>query len=175
MKEQKIIRAFEGCKEHTGRWSYMKETVSRAIDHMMLTFDETEVFVDAMRIIEDEYKCNRIVNAHEFMAHAEYYGGDIKESARILLKDKECMGAQDTAQYKRTDRGMFHQIILSVVTSVIISGIILYLPVLSMDISSNIIVQILSAVLIVLDDLIILWGQKFLEVDYLGIDLLPEG
>ena len=24
------------------------------------------------------------------------------------------------------------------------------------------------------DDLIILWGQKFLEVDYLGIDLLPE-
>ena len=24
-----------------------KETVSRAIDHMMLTFDETEVFVDA--------------------------------------------------------------------------------------------------------------------------------
>ena len=59
-------------------------------------------------------------------------------------------------------------------TSVIISGIILYLPVLSMDISSNIIVQILSAALIVLDDLIILWGQKFLEVDYLGIDLLPE-
>ena len=36
---------------------------------------------------------------------------------------------------------------------VIISGIILYLPVLSMDISSNIIVQILSAALIVLDDL----------------------
>ena len=34
--------------------------------------------------------------------------------------------------------------------------------------------QILSVALIVLDDLIILWGQKFLEVDYLGIDLLPE-
>lgn len=64
----------------------MKETVSRAIDHMMLTFDETEVFVDAMRIIEDEYKCNRIVNAHEFMAHAEYYGGDIKESAGYCLR-----------------------------------------------------------------------------------------
>ena len=55
---------------------------------------------------------------------------------------------------------MFHQIILSVVTSVIISGIILYLPVLSMDISSNIIVQILSVALIVLDDLIILWGTE---------------
>jgi hypothetical protein len=34
----------------------MKETVSRAIDHMMLTFDETEVFVDAMRIIFCSFK-----------------------------------------------------------------------------------------------------------------------
>ena len=140
---------------------------------MMLTFDETEVFVDAMRIIEDEYKCNRIVNAHEFMAHAEYYGGDIKESARILLKDKSAWERRILRNIEDRQR-MFHQIILSVVTSVIISGIILYLPVLSMDISSNIIVQILSAALIVFDDLIILWGQKFLEVDYLGIDLLPE-
>ncbi len=69
LKEQKIIRAFEDVKS-TLADGHMKETVSRAIDHMMLTFDETEVFVDAMRIIEDEYKCNRIVNAHEFMAHA---------------------------------------------------------------------------------------------------------
>ena len=172
LKEQKIIRAFEDVKS-TLADGHMKETVSRAIDHMMLTFDETEVFVDAMRIIEDEYKCNRIVNAHEFMAHAEYYGGDIKESARILLKDKSAWERRILRNIEDRQR-MFHQIILSVVTSVIISGIILYLPVLSMDISSNIIVQILSAALIVLDDLIILWGQKFLEVDYLGIDLLPE-
>lgn len=172
LKEQKIIRAFEDVKS-TLADGHMKETVSRAIDHMMLTFDETEVFVDAMRIIEDEYKCNRIVNAHEFMAHAEYYGGDIKESARILLKDKSAWERRILRNIEDRQR-MFHQIILSVVTSVIISGIILYLPVLSMDISSNIIVQILSVALIVLDDLIILWGQKFLEVDYLGIDLLPE-
>lgn len=172
LKEHKIIRAFEDVKS-TLADGHMKETVSRAIDHMMLTFDETEVFVDAMRIIEDEYKCNRIVNAHEFMAHAEYYGGDIKESARILLKDKSAWERRILRNIEDRQR-MFHQIILSVVTSVIISGIILYLPVLSMDISSNIIVQILSVALIVLDDLIILWGQKFLEVDYLGIDLLPE-
>ena len=172
LKEQKIIRAFEDVKS-TLADGHMKETVSRAIDHMMLTFDETEVFVDAMRIIENEYKCNRIVNAHEFMAHAEYYGGDIKESARILLKDKSAWERRILRNIEDRQR-MFHQIILSVVTSVIISGIILCLPVLSMDISSNIIVQILSAALIVLDDLIILWGQKFLEVDYLGIDLLPE-
>ncbi len=98
LKEQKIIRAFEDVKS-TLADGHMKETVSRAIDHMMLTFDETEVFVDAMRIIEDEYKCNRIVNAHEFMAHAEYYGGDIKESARILLRIR-VHGSAGSAQYR---------------------------------------------------------------------------
>ena len=99
---------------------YLRETVSRALDHMLLTFDETEVFVDAMRIIEDEYKCNRIVNAHEFMAHAEYYGGDINESARILLKDKSAWERRILHNIEDRQR-MFHQIILSVVTSVIYS------------------------------------------------------
>ena len=53
LKEQKIIRAFEDVKS-TLADGHMKETVSRAIDHMMLTFDETEVLVYAMRIFEDE-------------------------------------------------------------------------------------------------------------------------
>lgn len=40
LKEQKIIRAFEDVKS-TLADGHMKETVSRALDHMMLTFDET--------------------------------------------------------------------------------------------------------------------------------------
>ena len=172
LKEKKIIRAFEDVKS-TLEPGTMRDVVSKAIEHMMLTFDETQVFVDAMKIIEDEYKCNRIVSVHEFMAHAEYYGGDIEESAKILLEDKSAWERRVLHNIEERQR-MFKQIILSVVMSVIISGIILYLPILNMDISSNIIVQILSVALIVLDDFIILWGQKFLEVDYLAIDLLPE-
>ena len=57
------------------------------------------------------------------MAHAEYYGGDIKESARILLKDKSAWEHRILRNIEDRQR-MFHQIILSVVTSVIISGII---------------------------------------------------
>ena len=172
LKEKKIIRAFEDVKS-TLEEGHMKSVVSRALDHMMLTFDETSVFVDAMKIIEDEYKCNRIISAHEFMAHAEYYGGDINESAKILLQDKGAWERRILHNIEDRQR-MFRQIILSVATSVIICGIILYLPILNMDISGNIIVQILSIVLVILDDLIILWGQRFLEVDYLSVDLLPD-
>ena len=172
LKEKKIIRAFEDVKS-TLEPGTMRDVVSKAIEHMMLTFDETQVFVDAMKIIEDEYKCNRIVSVHEFMAHAEYYGGDIEESAKILLEDKSAWERRVLHNIEERQR-MFKQIILSVVMSVIISGIILYLPILNMDISSNIIVQILSVVLVIMDDMIILWGQKFLETDYLSIDLLPD-
>lgn len=87
MKERKIIRAFEDTWS-TFEDGTMKQTIQNALDHMRLTFDETEVLVDAMKIIETEYNCNRIKTAHEFMEHAEYYGGDINNSARILLKDK---------------------------------------------------------------------------------------
>ena len=172
LKEKKIIRAFEDVKS-TLEPGTMRDVVSKAIEHMMLTFDETQVFVDAMKIIEDEYKCNRIVSVHEFMAHAEYYGGDIEESAKILLEDKSAWERRVLRNIEERQR-MFKQIILSVVMSVIISGIILYLPILNMDISSNIIVQILAVVLVIMDDMIILWGQKFLETDYLSIDLLPD-
>lgn len=172
LKEKKIIRAFEDVKS-TLEEGHMKDVVTEALNHMMLTFDETEVFVDSMKIIEEEYMCNRIVSAHEFMAHAEYYGGDINESTRILLQDKGAWERRILHNIEDRQR-MFRQIVLSVATSVIICGIILYLPILNMDISGNIIVQILSIVLIVLDDLIILWGQRFLEVDYLSVDLLPD-
>ena len=53
LKEKKIIRAFEDVKS-TLEPGTMRDVVSKAIEHMMLTFDETQVFVDAMKIIEDE-------------------------------------------------------------------------------------------------------------------------
>lgn len=172
LKEKKIIRAFEDVKS-TLEKGHMRSVVSRALDHMMLTFDETSVFVDAMKLIEDEYPCNRVMSAHEFMAHAEYYGGDISESAKILLEDKGAWERRILHNIEDRQR-MFRQIILSVATSVIISGIILYLPVLNIDISTNNIVQVLAVMLVVLDDLIILWGQRFLDVDYLSVDLLSD-
>lgn len=172
LKERKIIRAFEDVY-NTLEDGQMRETVSRALDHMMLTFDETEVLVDSMKIIEDEYPCSRLKNVHEFMAHSEYYGGDIEESAKILLRDKNAWERRIKKTIDQRQR-MFRDIVMSVAVSIIISGIILYLPILNMDISTNIFVQILAVVLVVLDDIVILLGQRYLEVDYLSIDLLED-
>lgn len=172
MKERKIIRAFEDTWS-TFEDGTMKQTIQNALDHMRLTFDETEVLVDAMKIIETEYNCNRIKTAHEFMEHAEYYGGDINNSARILLKDKSSWERRIHKTIEERKR-MFTEIIMSVVMSIVICGIVLHLPVLNMDISTNIFVQILAVIVVILDDFIILRGQGYLSVDYLTVDLLSD-
>ena len=63
---------------------------------------------------------------------------------------------------------------MSVVMSIVICGIVLHLPVLNMDISTNIFVQILAVIVVILDDFIILRGQGYLSVDYLTVDLLSD-
>ena len=52
MKERKIIRAFEDTWS-TFEDGTMKQTIQNALDHMRLTFDETEVLVDAMKNYRD--------------------------------------------------------------------------------------------------------------------------
>lgn len=172
MKEKKIVRAFEDVVS-TLDDGKMKEVVQNALLYMQMTFDETEILVQSMKKIEDEFECNRIRNVHEFMAHVEYYGGEIDGPARILLRDKNSWENRVNTTIDDRNRS-FREIVMSVITSIIICGVILYLPVLNMDISENPIVQVISVLVIVIDDLIILAGQRFLEVNYLTIDLFDE-
>lgn len=65
---------------------------------------------------------------------------------------------------------MLTDIVMSIMASLVICSIILYLPVMNIDISSNVISQVLTAIVLLLDDLILVRGQKFLAVDWLTID-----
>ena len=47
---------------------------------------------------------------------------------------------------------------------------ILYLPVMEIDISKNLISQVLTIVVVILDDLIFTRAQKYLAIDWLALD-----
>ena len=49
---------------------------------------------------------------------------------------------------------MFVDIVMSIAASLLICGMILYLPVMEIDISKNLISQVLTIVVVILDDLI---------------------
>lgn len=167
-KEGKILMAFEDV-QNTLEEGELKNAVNQAIVHMRMTFDETEIFEAAMKFIEDKFFCRRIKNIHEFMLHVEYYGGDIEGPVGLLLEDKNRWEQRIKIAIEERKK-MFTEVVMSVVASILICGIILYLPILDIDISKNLITQLLSVVIIIADDLIIYKAQKYLALDWLTID-----
>lgn len=172
VKEKKVIRAFEDVVS-TLRDGEMKEVVKQALDHMILTFDDSQILRNSMKIIEDRYPCDRIASIHRFMCHVEFFGGEVKTPVDLLLEDKNRWITRIDAAISERKK-MFVEIVLSVSVSIVICGIILYLPVMNMDISNNWLVQILSAFIVVLDQIILYRGQKSLTVDWLRLDEMED-
>lgn len=172
VKEEKVELAVRDVSQTlpVGR---MKTLVSQVLDYMTMTFDEVEVLEEALAMLDKEYPCKRIRDVHKFMTHVEYYGGEIEKPVNLLLADK----SRWEKRIKEAIAGrkkQFTDVVLSVIASLIICGAIIYLPVMSMDISGEWILQIFTLIVIVADDLVILKAQKYLAVDWISMQLTED-
>lgn len=147
----------------------MRTTVSKALEYMKLTFDETEVYREALSGIEREYTCSKMKTIHDFFYHVETYGGDVKVASAILLEDLNHWQKRIRAAIADRKR-MYHQTILSVAASLLICGIVLHMPIRNMDITGNILVQVVGLLTVVADECILLRAQKFLNEDWLQME-----
>ncbi|MCD7709156.1 MAG: hypothetical protein LUI02_04710, partial [Clostridiales bacterium] len=168
-KEEKVDLALENVEAALVDGP-MRERVWDALEHLHMTFDDTDVMRESLQIIEEDYPCSRIRTVHDFMVHVESYGGKIESSVNLLIADKNRWESRIMCAMKERSK-MFTDIALSIVASLVICGMILYLPVMDMDISGNILCQILTGVVIVLDDMIFLKAQNYLAVDWLLVDV----
>jgi hypothetical protein len=169
LREEKVEAAVSDT-EATMMDGPMRELVGEALDHMRMTFDNSDVMRDALRHIDEEYNCRRLRNIHDFMVHVEEFGGVIKKPVDLLLEDKSRW--EKRIGFTRAERGkMFTDIVLSVIVSLIICAIIIYIPVADLEVSDSAVSQILTVVVVVLDDLIITRGQKYLAEDWLSLDM----
>ena len=169
VKEEKVELAVRDVSQ-TLPEGRMKRLVSKALDYMTMTFDEVEILEDALAMIAQEYPCKRVKDAHKFITHVEYYGGEIEKPIGLLLADKgrwEKRIKEAIAGRKK----QFVDIILSVIASLLICGAIIHLPIMDMDISQEWLLQIFAFLVIVADDLVILYGQKYLAVDWIELQL----
>ena len=153
VKEEKVERALVNVDAAMVDGP-MRGVLQNAIDHMHMTFDETDVMRDSLQMIEREYACNRIKNVHDFIVHVEIYGGAIERPVELLLADKKRWEQRICGSMKER-RKMFVDIVMSIAASLLICGMILYLPVMEIDISKNLISQVLTIVVVILDDLIL--------------------
>lgn len=169
VKEEKVAMAIFDVSQTLPQGN-MKSLVEQAFDYMQMTFDEIELLRESLQIIEKEYPCQRIKDVHQFMIHVEYYGGEIEKPVNLLLADKGRWERRIKEAIAERNK-QFMDIVLSVAASLLICGAIVYLPVMDMDISSEWFVQIFTVLVIVINDLIIWSGQKFLIVDWITLQL----
>ena len=168
VKEEKVERALVNVDAAMVDGP-MRGVLQKAIDHMHMTFDETDVMRDSLQMIEREYACSRIKNVHDFIVHVEIYGGAIERPVELLLADKKRWEQRICGSMKER-RKMFVDIVMSIAASLLICGMILYLPVMEIDISKNLISQVLTIIVVILDDLIFARAQKYLAIDWLALD-----
>ena len=150
VKEEKVERALVNVDAAMVDGP-MRGVLQNAIDHMHMTFDETDVMRDSLQMIEREYACSRIKNVHDFIVHVEIYGGAIERPVELLLADKKRWEQRICGSMKER-RKMFVDIVMSIAASLLICGMILYLPVMEIDISKNLISQVLTIVVVILTD-----------------------
>ena len=171
-KQEKVERALADAEAALADGP-MREVVRDALAHMHMTFDDTDVMRESLQLIEEQYPCARIRTAHAFILHVESYGGQIERPIKLLLADKKRWEKRTLLAMKERSK-MFTDIVMSIAASLIICGMILYLPVMNMDISQNVLCQILTGIVLILDDWIFLRAQRFMEEDWLKLDVVCD-
>lgn len=170
VKEGKVERALTDAHQVLGNGP-MREAIEEGLDHLYMVYDDsqTDIMRNALGIIDREYPCERIRTMHDFAVHVESYGGAIDTSVDLLLRDKSRWEKRIQITMKERQK-MFMDVVLSIVASLLICAMILYLPVGTVDIGTNMASQMITIVVLLLDDWIFARAQKYLMVDWLQLD-----
>ena len=172
VKEEKVEPAVRDVRQALPDGK-MKTVVEMAHDYLVMTYDEVELLEESLSLIDREYPCKRVHDVHKFMTHVEYYGGEIEKPVRLLLEDKG-RWEQRIKQEMQNRKKQLLDVVLSVVASIVICSAVIYLPVMDVDISREWMLQILALLVIVANTQILFWAQKYLEVDWIGLQLHEE-
>ena len=167
LKEEKI----EGAMRDVSRTlpeGRMREEVTQSLELLKMNHDDTTLMEQCLKGIETEFTCKRIHDVHSFMVHVEYYGGEIEKPIKLLLEDKGRWERRIKDTITERKKKMT-EIIMSVVMSIIICAVIVHLPILDVDISTNWFLQGFTLLVLILDDWIVIRAQKFLAIDWIAL------
>ena len=170
-KTPKISIALEDTyKISDGR---LHQIVGLAIDELKYGVSQW-VYTDALSIIEEEYKCERIAALHSFMVNVEQKGGRYHNSINVLLVDIDRWVKrtyrlwEEIRKVKRdTAVGIFISILLAA-ASILIGWILKSTSAVNMDISKEVLYQVTSGVFLVLSLLFYCYTQVHYKSDWLS-------
>lgn len=116
--------------------------------------------------IEDEYKCRRMKQAHEFIIKAENQGGDFNKAIDILLEDRR-LWIERVYEMQQERKNLKIKIIVSLFLSFVICGMAMFMIPTDFDTLNNPISQISTTLLIISNILIYYIAEKKLSASWL--------
>ena len=95
----------------------------------------------ALKFIEDEYYCDKLVTIHQFMRNVESRGGDYNSTIQMLLKDRAAWEKRQI-QIQKDRKQKKTNVVLSILASIIVCVVFTRILPSELEIMSSTIVQI---------------------------------
>lgn len=169
-KKPKILTALIDTAEIVS--GKMNRLVNQAIDMIQNDYSDT-IYHDALRVIEKEYECSRIIQLHRFLCKIEEQGGEYMNSMDILLDDISSW-SQRTFLFQKERADIKQKIMLSLIISLCICSTTLFMIPESIDITSGSIYQVVTTVTLIVFAGVYTLTQTKLNGSWLANDAIKD-
>ena len=143
----------------------MKEIIEEVIVNIDSKMNE-DIYEQALKILEEEYYCKRLISLHEFIIKIENYGGNYETYIDIILSDiKEW--SDRTELFRRDIDRIRRNVLISIGATLLTCGFMAYLIPKEYSFTGNIVYQISSMIIILIMLVIYIFVYKKLNIDWL--------
>ena len=143
----------------------MKEIIEEVVVNIDSKMNE-DIYEQALKILEEEYYCKRLVSLNEFIIKIEKQGGKFEEYINIILSDiKEW--SDRTELFRRDIDRIRRNVLISIGATLLTCGFMAYLIPKEYSFTGNIVYQISSMIIILIMLVIYIFVYKKLNIDWL--------
>lgn len=123
-KKPKIITALQDVEKIIPKDSPMRDTIKKAIQYILYEYSEENSLEDGLKMIEAEYRCQRISDVHGLMLKTERIGGDYESSVKILLSSR-AVWETETCKFQKECKMRQRMVNIALV---LVCGVCLFTP-----------------------------------------------
>lgn len=173
MKTGKILSTLTDLRELFCEGK-MRDVIERAISYIKETYTENDVEVKALKLIEKEYQYEGMKTMHGFALSVEANGGEYAACMQLILEARR-MWADRVYEQMKARRHQRMLILMSIITSLLLCSVLYYMSdKMDINVGSQMLSQIITFTVIVLDIWIYYLADKKLSVDFLTRDMKDE-
>lgn len=151
-KMPRIITALQDVEKIIPKDSPMRATINEAIQYILYEYSEENSLENGLKRIEQNYRCQRLKDAHTLMLKTEKIGGDYESSIKILLSGR-AVWETETCKFQKECKNRQRMVNIALV---LVCGVCLFTPLMItkfapvVDITSSKVYKIGTALMILI-------------------------